>query len=261
MMVKITRSCGQPTRATEPAAVAAPADPSDEFLNHVTEMVDRFRNGPVTPERFLALENELRAASTEFCRQIVERVVNRLEPDNKSALPTKVRYHKETYRINQKTPATIATSFGAILVRSFYYLNEVDGEPGLHPLRLRLGIGAGSATPALLERVARMAVDHTQTEVRSWLVREHGLVWSNKRLRAALAGFRQALLPFVADLQKGRLLMWLAQAEQSRGRHRPVLAVGTRRAAPQRAEARRRAPPVGPLCLRALRRRSSSGAG
>jgi hypothetical protein len=51
-------------------------------------------------------------------------------------------------------------------------------------------------------------------------------VWSNDRLRAALAGFRQALLPFVAGLQQARLLTWLAQAEQARGRHRPVLAAG-----------------------------------
>src|SRR5262249_38437182 len=115
---------------------------------------------------------------------------------------------------------------GSITLRSFYYLNDEDGEPGLHPLWLRLGIGAGSATPALLERGARLAVDHTQSEVRGWLRREYGLVWSNTRLRTALAGFRQALAPFRAELQKARLLTWLQQAERSRGRHRPVLAVG-----------------------------------
>jgi hypothetical protein len=71
-----------------------------------------------------------------------------------------------------------------------------------------------------------MSVDHTQAEVRAWLLREHGLRWSNDRLRAALRGFRQALLPFVAALQQARLVQWLQQAEQSRGRHRPVLAVG-----------------------------------
>src|SRR5438876_135125 len=71
-----------------------------------------------------------------------------------------------------------------------------------------------------------MTPEHSQGEVRAWLLREHGLTWSNTRLRAALAGFRQALLPFVADLQVGRLLTWLQQAELSRGRHRPVLAAG-----------------------------------
>jgi hypothetical protein len=185
-----------------------------------------FQGAPVTPQRFLDLENALHAAAAEACRQVLEREANRLEPDDKNAVPSKVRYHKETYRINKKTPATIATRFGTITVRSFYYLNEEDGEPGLHPLWVRLGIGAGAATPALLERVARMSVDHTQTEVRAWLLREYGLVWSNDRLRKALAGFRQALLPFVAELQKVRLLTWLAQAERSRGRHRPVLAMG-----------------------------------
>jgi hypothetical protein len=71
-----------------------------------------------------------------------------------------------------------------------------------------------------------MSVDHTQGEVRAWLLREHGVKWSNTRLRAALAGFRQALLPFVAELQKVRLLTWLRQAECSRGRYRPVLGIG-----------------------------------
>jgi hypothetical protein len=135
-------------------------------------------------------------------------------------------YHKETYRLNKKMPKRVATRFGTITVRSFYYLNEEDGEPGLHPLWVRLGLGAASATPGLLERVARMSVEHTQAEVRAWLLREHGVKWSNTRLRAALAGFRQALLPFVADLQSARLRLWLGQAQRSRGRHRPVLAAG-----------------------------------
>jgi hypothetical protein len=207
-------------------APVPPKEPLDEFGKRVAAAVQRFQSDPVTPQRFLELENELQAASAETCRQILEREANRLEPDDKGALPGKVRYCKETYRINKKTPARIATRFGTITLRSFYYLNEEDGEPGLHPLWVLLGIGAGAATPALLERVARLSVDHTQTEVRAWLEREHGLKWSNDRLRKALAGFRQALLPFVAELQKARLLTWLTQAERSRGRHRPVLAAG-----------------------------------
>jgi hypothetical protein len=206
--------------------VPSAADPCDGFWDRVDECRQRFRNAPVTPQNALDLENQLEAIGKELFRQIVEQEMNRREPDDKKEVPSKVRYHRETYRINKKTPLQVATRFGAITLRSFYYLNEQDGEPGLHPLRLRLGIGAGSATAALLERVARVSVDHTQAEVRAWLLREHGLTWSNDRLRAALAGFRQALLPFMAPLQKARLLAWLKQAEQSRGRHRPVLAAG-----------------------------------
>jgi hypothetical protein len=224
MVIKNTRGPVEATRAT--ATPVSPAEPLDERQRHVDAIVQCFRSQPVTPQRFLELEEALHAAATETCRQVVEREVNRLEPDNKQSMPGKVRYRKETYRINKKTPARIATRFGTITLRSFYYLNEEDGEPGLHPLHVRLGIGAGSATPALLERVARMAVDHTQSEVRAWLRREHNLVWSNTRLRTALAGFRQALTPFRAELQQARLLTWLEQAHQSRGRHRPVLAVG-----------------------------------
>jgi hypothetical protein len=223
MVVKITRQHGL---RTEAIGVSTPEEPVDAFQKRLNEVVERFRSEPVTPQRFLALESALHAAAAEVCRQVVEREANRLEADDKQSVPSKVRYRQETYRLNKKTPAHIATRFGAITVRSFYYLNENDGEPGLHPLHVRLGIDAGAATPALLERMARLSVDHTQAEVRAWLRREHGLVWSNDRLRAALAGFRRALLPFVADLQKARVLAWLTQAEQARGRHRPVLAVG-----------------------------------
>jgi hypothetical protein len=225
MLVKITRKRGGRTRAIATEA-PLPVEPGVELQKRVDESVKRFREAPVTPQSVFDFENALQVAHQEACRQLLEREVNRLEPDDKRALATKVRYQRETYRINKKTPACVATRFGSITVRSFYYQNEIDGEPGLHPLWVRLGIGAGSATPALLERVARISVDHTQGEVRAWLLREYGLAWSNERLRKALAGFRDALLPFVADLQVARLLNWLEQAEHSRGRHRPVLAAG-----------------------------------
>ncbi len=221
MLVKFTRSGLVPTRE-----IATPCDPADEFKERAEECVQRFRSEPVTPQSFCALENELKTLADDACRQMLEREANRSESDDKEEVASKVRYQKETYRINKKTKTPVATRFGTIMLRSFYYLNQEDGEPGLHPLRVRLGIGAGSATPALLERVARVSVEHTQTEVRAWLLREHGLKWSNDRLRVALRGFRQALLPFVPELQKARLLQWLQQAEPSRGRHRPVLAAG-----------------------------------
>jgi hypothetical protein len=221
MVVKHTRLRLVPT-----TPVTTPGDPLDELKQGVEDAKQRFRCTPVTPKSLLDLENELAALADDACRQVVEREVNRLESDDKRAMPNKVRYHKETYRLNKKTPARVATRFGTITLRSFYYLNEEDGAPGLHPLWLRLGIGAGMATPALMERVARLAVDHTQAEVRGWLLREHGLKWSNERLRAALRGFRDGLLPFVAELQQARLLLWLDQAQRSRGKHRPVLATG-----------------------------------
>jgi hypothetical protein len=222
MVVKNT----QPPSAATSAVSASVDERADAFPQRIAEIVGRLRAEPVTPQRFLEFENALHAAAVDACRGVVEREANRLEGNDRRTMPGKIRYRKETYRVNKKTPARIATRFGTITLRSFYYLSAEDGEPGLHPLWLRLGIGAGAATPALLERVARLSVDHTQAEVRAWLLREHGLKWSNARLRAALAGFRQALLPFVAELQQARLLVWLAQAQQSRGRHRPVLAAG-----------------------------------
>jgi hypothetical protein len=197
-----------------------------QLRTRVEECRRRFEASPPTPAAVFTLEKELKAAFDEAGRSLLEETFNRREPAAKDQAAPRVRYHKQTYRRNKRTKAEVATSFGPITLWSWLYLCSEDGEPGLHPLHVSLGIGAGAATPALLERVARLAVDHTQAEVRAWLLREHGLRWSNDRLRAALRGFRQALAPFVAESQQVRLLQWLQQAEQSRGRHRPVLAAG-----------------------------------
>jgi hypothetical protein len=221
MLVKFTRSGVVETRE-----IAEPCDPVAEFGKQLDECCRQFHSEPVTPARLFAFEMALEEKAHELLRQVLERELNRLESNNKKEMPAKVRYHKETFRINKKTKLAVATRFGTITLRSFYYLNQQDGEPGLHPLRLRLGIGTGSATPAFAERVARLSVDHTQAEVRAWLLREYGVKWSNDRLRATLRGFRDSLLPRVPGLQKARLLAWLERAQQSRGRYRPVLAAG-----------------------------------
>jgi hypothetical protein len=96
----------------------------------------------------------------------------------------------------------------------------------LHPLHVRLGVVAGGATAVLAERAARWAVDHSQREVRQWLQAEHGLRWSNDRLRRVPRAFRRTAVAFRAEAQEQRLLHWLGEAERSRGRHRPVLALG-----------------------------------
>lgn len=198
---------------------------SDRLGEAVQRRLQQFREHPVTPQSAYELECDLKTILDAAGRDILHEEFNRLEPDDKKQAAPKVRYRGQTYRINKKTKAELATSFGPITLWSFLYLNEEDGEPGLHPLHAQLGIQAG-VTTVLAEQVARCAVDHSQREVREWLRRAHGLRWSNDRLRAVLREFRRAVLTFRAQAQAERLLEWLAQAQRSRGRHRPVLAVG-----------------------------------
>jgi hypothetical protein len=212
-----------------PAPAATEAAPSDVFARlreQAEERLRQFRHSPPTPAAAYALEKELKAVFDGAARALLQQAFNRLEPDDKSQAGAKVRYRGQTYRINKKTKAQVATSFGPITLWSFLYLCCEDGEPGLHPLHVCLGIGAGLATAVLAERVARWAVDYSQRDVRQWLQSEHGLRWSNDRLRQVLRQFRRTAVAFRAQAQEQRLLHWLAEAERSRGRHRPVLALG-----------------------------------
>jgi hypothetical protein len=200
------------------------------WLTALRERVEQhqrqFEDRPLTPQAAYEFEQAIQAALNEAGRAVLREAFQAREPADKRQADPEVRYHRDRYRINKRTPCEVATTFGPITLWSFLYLNEHDGEPGLHPLHVRLGIVAGGATALLGERVARLAVDFSQAEVRHWLQAEHGLRWSNDRLRRLLREFRRTAVAFRAEAQVERLLEWLAVAAASRGRHRPVLAAG-----------------------------------
>ena len=213
------------TPATPARELAPSSDPFVRLRQQAEDLVRQLLHGPVTPWTTYTFEQQLQAAFTAAARTCLEQALGGLESQDPSQAAPKVRYQGQTYRRNKRTKAQVATSFGTVTLWSWLYLAAEDGEPGLHPLHVRLGL-AGGATPLLAERVARQAVDFSQQEVRQWLLSEHGLRWSNDRLRRLLREFRCSAVAFRAPAQEQRLLQWLAQAEHSRGRHRPVLAVG-----------------------------------
>lgn len=219
-MAKLIRTDAVTTREETPAG-----DVFDRLRQRVRERCQQFTRGSITPLSTYQWEKDLRMLFDEAGREAVEQELNRLEPEDKKQAAPRLRYRKQKYRINKRTKRRIATSFGLITLWSWLYLNDEAGEPGLHPLQVRLGIVAG-ATPVLAERVGRWAVDHTQSAVRALLKSEHGLVWSNTLLRKVLREFRRGVASYRHEVQVERLLQWLAEAERSRGRHRPVLAVG-----------------------------------
>src|SRR5262249_32004446 len=91
---------------------------------------------------------------------------------------------------------------------------------------LCLGIVAGNATPALAQRVGRLASQHTQQEMLDLLQRDHHVHWSVKVLRSVTAAVSAGIAPYLREVQKRALLGGLAQAYQSRGGHGVTWAVG-----------------------------------
>src|SRR5436190_12436837 len=87
MVIKVTPKGGSRTRAIPVEKTTV--DPCDAFRQEVGEILRSFGSEAVTPQRFLELENALKAVADEACRQILEREANRLEGDDKSAVPRK----------------------------------------------------------------------------------------------------------------------------------------------------------------------------
>jgi hypothetical protein len=199
----------------------------------ISALIHRFHLEPITPASTCAFENALRDLLDECGRQVLESVFNDVEPQSPEDAPKHLERDGQDYsRKNQKsrTRGGIATLFGTIDLRRCLYepLQEArdDGCGSFAPLELRLGIVAGNATSALAERVGRLASQHTQQEMLDLLQRDHHVSWSVTVLRLVTATVSAGIALYLREQQRRALLRWLAQARQSRGRRRVILAVG-----------------------------------
>ena len=204
-------------------------DTLEPALQAIRERVDRFCQDPVTPLAAAQFEKDLLLALREVGRLATDWAYNHLEPADVQALPQEVRFAGSTFRrLAKKTPQQVSTLFGPITLRRQGYRAAADqGEPVLFPLCRQLGIVHG-ASPALLECVARYQAEGgaTQKQTLARLRREHGLSWGVKRLRLVTTFLAEAMQGHRQEAQAEQVLRWLQQAQESRGRHKPVLCVG-----------------------------------
>lgn len=203
------------------------------LTEQISALISRFLTAPITPASTLAFEVDLRRLLDECGRLVVQSVFNHIEPENPQDAPKHSQRDRQDYsRKNAKSPnrSGVATLFGTIeLSRCLYEpLQEAryDAQRSFSPLEICLGIVAGNATPALAERVGRLASLHTQQQLLDLLAGEHHVHWSVKVLRAVTAAVGAGIAPYLRAALQRQLLLWLAQASDSKGRRRITLAVG-----------------------------------
>jgi len=187
--------------------------------------VAAFRRLPVTPESTFAFEQKVAEIYREAGRAVLEREYNCIEPAQRQDCPVRLRFRGQDYKRRPKSRNRIGTLFGEIDLWRYLYEPLEPGERAIFPLELQLGVEAGLATPALAERVGFWSADQEQEQVRA-LLQERGVSWSVASLRKVAASLRDGLASFREATQIAKLLEWLAQADQSKGKHRPVLAAG-----------------------------------
>jgi hypothetical protein len=197
---------------------------------HAFPLVAKLLLNPITPEAMLDFEQALEAKLRELGREILEWTVNACEPEEAETAPHDVHSGAAGYRrLRDKTPAKVSTIFGQITLwrRGYRSWDRHDGEPVIFPLELQLGLLEG-ATPALADRIGRRmaAAGATQQTVLDWLRQDHGVVMGVARLRRLIDRLAENLDKHRQRWQIIQLIEWLRQANASRGRHKPSLAVG-----------------------------------
>jgi hypothetical protein len=189
-----------------------------------------FKKNPITPVATHDFESQLMQQLREGGRVIMQNVLNDLESKDVEQAAPEVVFDHDYYRCRERSPRRygLATLFGVITFWRLRY-EPCDAGVGLaciFPLEQRLGICAGKATPALASRIGMWTAQHTQETVRSLLREEHQVAWSVDTLRDVVAELSARLAPLTHEAQVERLLDLLRQAQDSAGRHRPVLTVG-----------------------------------
>lgn len=194
-------------------------------------LVTRFLVRPVSPETTLEFERELAAATRELGRLVAEWSFNALEPAAPQQQPHDVQVQSQGFRrLRDRTPnRDVATQFGTITLwrRGYRSWSRDGGESLVFPLEYQLGL-IEKMTPALAERIARRMAEAgaTQAGTLAWLQCEHGVTCGAPRLRRLCEVVAAGLDARREEFQTRQLVGWLAEAEASSGRNRPVLAVG-----------------------------------
>ena len=116
-----------------------------------------FLSQSVTPAGTFRLEHELQAATREACRQVLETVLNQLDPEAPADTPPRRQSEGSAYRRRhtRTSHSAVATLFGQITLWRYTYRPCEESGACLIPLEEELGLVAG-CTPALAERAARL---------------------------------------------------------------------------------------------------------
>ena len=197
---------------------------------HAIAICVAFASGPISPTALVDFEKQMMAQVREFARAAIEWTCNQLEGDDPTAQPTHLRSEGIDYcLVKQKTRSTIDTRFGPMVLRRHLYrpAERDSSESSVVPLERALGV-VSQTTPGLAEAACRYLAEAgaTQNAVLERLRVDHGVAMGVGRLRALAAQVSGAMAALRESMQVARLLALLAEAESSRGRHRPVLSVG-----------------------------------
>jgi hypothetical protein len=188
-----------------------------------------FLGSEVTPEASFRLEEELEQMSRELNRLVTELAYNQAESESPDALPKHVWFESGFYRrLNQKTRNQhVATRFGKITLWRFAYRDDETSDGCIFPLEMQLGLAEG-ATPALADRVAHYMAETGATQRRALerLEQDHGVNWGTKKLRDFTRIQADRMDSFRHTMQVARVLKLLEEARNSKGKNKPVLAVG-----------------------------------
>ncbi len=201
----------------------------DAIRPRLVEAVQGFLRQPLSPSDLHRFELALLLLVREIGHQLLQAVVQSLEPSDATSLPKNLYYQCGRYRRRAKqTPnRSIATRFGNILLWRTGYRSWQRGEETIFPLELMLGL-VEKVSPAMLDWIGQeiAAAGMSQQATLAVIRRGSGVAMGVKRLRACTESLAATMEPFRQSYQADAIVEMLRIAGENKGSRKPVLSVG-----------------------------------
>jgi len=185
-----------------------------------------FSNSEITPASTDKFERRLERLVREIARLIMQRTIGNLEEVDRDQTVSSFAFDGQTYRRNRRTANNVDTRFGSIRFERWYFQNTQSESAGIAPLDVRLGIVAKRMTPALAEVTGRLAADLPQQTARDMLAERFDARPSVDAYRRVVADLATQVRTVHDEEATKQLIIWIAEARQSEGKHDVLLQVG-----------------------------------
>src|SRR5262249_1805219 len=182
-----------PTAIPLTPAQLASLRPLWPLLGQLAQALLDFQAQPPSPAAPAALASLLAGARRQIGLAALQATFNALESDAADQVPADIKRGTSRFRRRDKSGHPVDCTFGTLRLRRWLYEPRDQGEVCLFPLDRLLGLVAGRATPALADKVGRLAAQHSQRDALAVLADDNGLRWSAATLRKVSAAVAERL--------------------------------------------------------------------
>ena len=189
----------------------------------IMAVLREFSRRELTPRTFQGLELRLERLGRELARVLLQHALNKIEA---SSQPDPIQWEYRTHHPSGRQTRTIETRLGTVEYCRWVYQNELIFVRDVAVMDLRLGLIGDRVSPALADKLGRLAADLPQQPAIEQLAEQFNVHFSVDTYRKVIECLSYEVRYLHDKVAIEQLTRWIDQAEKTEGNHEVLLLVG-----------------------------------